>query len=305
MKPLAEMNLIDNFLFWAVLSHEEYGPEAAKTILEAILQRTIGSVKVHAQKVLYGADSNMHGIRMDAYITEEHPGELAGEVFDIEPDRGRSKKAELPFRTRYYHALTDTYALEAGKKYSHLPVSYVMMITDYDPFDRNRMVYTIMNQCLEEPDMPYYDGQCTLYLYVDGDQTGAPEELANMLQYMKSSTNEKAVDAKLKALQAMVEAVKASKEVQKSYMTFQDLLDQEVEEELEKKLEKELEKARKEVRDEESRKRLEAEQRATLRVEQEKMRAELAEQRADAERQRAQDLQKELDRLKKLLTSVQ
>ena len=177
-----------------------------------------------------------------------------------------------------------SHALKAGKEYSQLPISYVMMITDYDPFDRNRMVYTVVNKCVEEPDLHYNDGQVTLYLYVDGDPTDVPTELANLLQYMKSSTRENARDEKLKDLHTMVEAVKTSKEVQKSYMKFQELLQ--------------------EAREDEYQKRIEAEQRAEQ-AEQEKQRAEQekqqAEQRLDAEKRHAQDLQKEIDRLKSLL----
>ena len=37
-RSLQELNLIDNFLFFSAIDHEEYGPIVAGTILETILQ---------------------------------------------------------------------------------------------------------------------------------------------------------------------------------------------------------------------------------------------------------------------------
>ena len=48
--------------------------------------------------------------------------------------------------------------LEAGKDYTYLKRSYIIMITTFDPFDKNRMVYSMKTQCLEEPGLAYDDG---------------------------------------------------------------------------------------------------------------------------------------------------
>ena len=52
MNQLEKMNLIDNFLFSAMIDHEKYGPAAAQTILETILQREVKIGKVILEKVI-------------------------------------------------------------------------------------------------------------------------------------------------------------------------------------------------------------------------------------------------------------
>ena len=64
------------------------------------------------------------------------------------------------------------------------------MITSFDPFERNRMKYTVKNRCIEEPDLNYEDGALTIYLYVSGNPDGLPEELIHLLRYMNSTTAE-------------------------------------------------------------------------------------------------------------------
>ena len=42
------------------------------------------------------------------------------------------------------------------------------MIMPYDPFDKNRILYTIRRTCEEEPDMDYDDGAATYFFYTMG-----------------------------------------------------------------------------------------------------------------------------------------
>ena len=229
MKKLVEMNLMDDFLFWTLISDTEYGPQFARYLLQVILQRTVGEVKVHAQYSFPGNDTDLHGIRLDAYISEEYTAAdgiklIDGELFDIEPNQRRGDKTELPFRVRYYHALIDARSLKAGNNYTTLRRTYVIMITDFDPFDRNHVIYTFKNQCLEEPDLPYEDGLYTLFIYTDGEQANLPENLVQLLRFMKVTVRENAVNADLESIQKMVDDMKQREEVRKAYMKFHELL---------------------------------------------------------------------------------
>ena len=38
------------------------------------------------------------------------------------------------------------------------------MLLPYDPFGYNRIIYTVKNKCLEEPEMAYDDGVLNLFL---------------------------------------------------------------------------------------------------------------------------------------------
>ena len=176
-------------------------------MLSTILQQPLGEVDVHAQKVLYGWKRTQHGIRMDAYIKEHDSPDVSGSFYDLEAEKGEKNKDNLPFRTRYYHNMIDNRCLKAGDDYTNLRHAYVIMITSFDPFDRNRMMYTVKNRCIEEPDLTYEDGAYTIYLYVSGDPDGLPEDLVQLLRYMKSTTSDNATGS-LSALHKMVEELK-------------------------------------------------------------------------------------------------
>ena len=92
------------------------------------------------------------------------------------------------------------------------------MILPYDPFDENRMVYTVKNQCVEAPDMEYEDGIRRIYLYTKGTEGNPSQELRDMLKYMENSIVENVTNADIQAIHEQVDAVKRDKEVGVQYM---------------------------------------------------------------------------------------
>ena len=71
MKQLQEMNLVDDFLVYSLTSHKVYGEEAARYILECILQRSIRHLTVVPQKTWYGESPEKHGVRLNVCLDEE------------------------------------------------------------------------------------------------------------------------------------------------------------------------------------------------------------------------------------------
>ena len=215
MKKLEDMNLMDDFLMTSLICHHEYGDRSVRYMLECILNRRFGKLTVVPQRVMCGADPEKRGIRMDVYIDEND-----GEIFDIEPDQNdsRSDIEAVPRRTRFYHAKIDSANLAAGDDYNNLRNVVVIFITTYDPFGLDRMVYTVKNKCIEEPDMPYDDGAVSLFLYTKGKKGNPPEELQSLLHYMENSIEENAGTDSLKAFHHMVTAVKNDGEVGLAYM---------------------------------------------------------------------------------------
>lgn len=92
------------------------------------------------------------------------------------------------------------------------------MILPYDPFGHDRMIYTIRNSCVEEPDMKYEDGALNLFLYARGTHGIISQELKNLLQYLEDTTWQTAVSESLREVQSMVDKIKCDKEVSISYM---------------------------------------------------------------------------------------
>ena len=215
VRKLEDLNLVDNFLVNSLTSHQVYGEPAARCILECILGRKLGKIKVVPQRIVPGEDTDKHGIRMDIYLDEED-----GEIFDLEPDNnsGKGEVAALPRRARFYHAKLDSGSLQAGEKYNVLRNVIVIFVTTYDPFSLDRMVYTVKNGCIEVSELPYEDGARTIFLYTKGTKGNPPKDLQELLHYMEYSSKENARTENLQRLHEMVTAVKRDGKVGLAYM---------------------------------------------------------------------------------------
>lgn len=191
MKPLEQMNIVDDFLAGSLIGHKEYGEAASRYILSCILNRKIGKLNVVTQKFLIGDNPERHGIRLDVYLDEED-----GEIFDVEPDKNNNAKdiASLPKRARFYHDKIDTANLSSGSNYDDLRDVIVIFI------------------------MPYDDGDRTIFLYTGGTEGHPTEQLRQLLHYMENSVAENACTKELRELLKMVEAVKQDGEVGLAYM---------------------------------------------------------------------------------------
>ncbi|MCI8799247.1 MAG: hypothetical protein HFH88_05450 [Lachnospiraceae bacterium] len=221
-KRLAEMNLLDDFLFNTLAAYPEIGERFVRILLKIIFGREFKHLSVTAQKVYYGADTNLHGARLDVYLEpeiEENSDERVT-VYNIEPDQrsDTSDKKELPRRMRFYHAKIAVKSLGAGADYEKLKNVVIIMIMPYDPFGLNRMAYTIKSRCVEVPEMPYEDGAGTLFLYTRGTEGVPNETLKQLLHYMEHTTDENAINAELREIQEMVRTVKKDPEVTAGYM---------------------------------------------------------------------------------------
>ena len=224
-RKLEDLNLIDNFLFQAVLSDEQEGEEFARILLSTILGKHIRKVKIVPQKNILGLDTDKHGIRLDAYIEDvsdeldsnQADVELVRNLYDLEPNNSYEKK-ELPKRLRYYHGLIDIQLLSSGISYDKLPNMVIIVILPYDPFDKNRMIYTIRNHCEEEPSIPYDDGATKIFLYTKGTEGNPSQALKDMLKYIEKSTDDNVTNQDIASIQELVNKVKHKKEVGINYM---------------------------------------------------------------------------------------
>ena len=278
MKPLEEMNVIDDFLFTELICDETYGLEVCRMILSSVLKREIGDISYTPQRTVPGVTEKSHGIRLDAFVKERHnKGKQEGEdisVYDIEPDKRSGYKDMLPKRSRYYGDLIDAQLLSTGTDYDKLPELFTIFILSYDPFGEGALYYEAGTIIKTHPHIPYNDGIRRIYLYVDGrlpEGAGEAEHrLMNLLKYIKESTEKNVTDDTTRKLNEIVKITKAKKDIGVRYM---------------KSWERE-----REIREEE-RVKTEAERR---RAEEEKNRADEEKNRADKEKNRADEAEAEL-----------
>ena len=291
-RPLAELDLLDDFLFNALLAYPEYGRRFCRKFLRILFGRDFKNLNIVTQKSYGGLDTGYHGARLDVYIEEGDEVEVdstnVSAIYDIEPDKNNKRKEidAIPQRTRFYHAIIDRRCLKSGQSYDRLKKVFVIFICPYDPFGDNRMIYTIRNQCVENPELPYDDGARTIFLYTKGEKGRDNETLSQLLDYMENTTRENAVTEELEDIQEMVDAVKEDAEVTVAYM-------------------KGFERDQMFLEDgtrqgEELGRRLEQEN--TLR---EKNRADTEKHRAEEERQRADAAVEEIEKLRRQLEELQ
>ena len=221
-RKLEDLHLLDDFLFGSMVSYPEIGEKFVKLLLKTILGKEPEKLTVVPQKFYYGTDTDQHGARLDVYL-EENPAdesEKSTTVYDMEPDKNSDKDAiqSLPRRVRFYHAKIDSNSLASGESYTNLKNVFVILITPYDPFHLNRMVYTVRNACEEVPSLPYDDGAKTIFLYTKGTEGNPSQELLQLLHYMEHTKEENAVNDSLKELHQMVNVVKHDREVSLNYM---------------------------------------------------------------------------------------
>jgi predicted transposase/invertase (TIGR01784 family) len=225
-KKFEDLNVLDNFMFneLAMQEDKERSKRFFKILMETILQKKVRNIEVIPQRIIQGTGNANHGIQMDAYV-EAYVDEdgnsgidviIQPEVFDFEPNTYGSDSEER--RLRYYHALIDARILKKNTKYKMMKNVTLIMISNYDPFGYDRMLYTIERHCVEEPDMPYNDGSKTLYLYAYGKKDIPSQELANLLKYMAESTKENVVNQNLKDIQGMMDDIKMDSEKGVHYM---------------------------------------------------------------------------------------
>ena len=305
-KKLKDLNLLDDFLFNAMMTHPEVGEKFTHRILECVFEKEFPKLRVIPQRTYGGMDTDLRGARLDVYVEGEESLDLEAEtevqkgafIYDLEADlknnRTRKKIEEFPKRARFYHALIDSHALKTSEEFGNLKRVYVIFISDYDPFGYDRVKYTIKNACMEEPGMPYEDGARTMVLYTKGTKGEVSEKLSQLLRYMEHTTWENAVNDTLKEIQEMVEIVKRDQEVTVGYMKWFER-DRMLREES-------LEEGRAEGR-EEGREEGRAEERKNTEAAERKMEAQR--QRADEECQRADEAEKKIAALEAELRKYQ
>lgn len=225
-RRLEDLNLMDDFLFQEMLMQEDTGEEFCRILLSTILGRPFRRVKIIPQKNILGLGTDRHGIRLDAYIEdlsqeESMPGvrmfdaRIVPDIYDFEPNNTYEKET-LPKRMRYYHSLIDAQLLEKGTDYGSLPNVTSIVILPYDPFGRNRMVYTFRMQCEEDSSVSYNDGITKIFLYTKGEGSG--KALRDMLKYLQETTDDNVTNQDIETIHRLVRKVKQNQEVSINYM---------------------------------------------------------------------------------------
>ena len=135
------------------------------------------------------------------------------------------REVSLTKRSRYYQAKKDSKGLKAGeKRWDKLPDLYMIMITSYDPFGMDSMVYTFEKTCREVPDLECDDGLKFIYFNITGKKNAAQAQ-KELLAYLNRSKIENVTNDRVAHIHDYVRHVKQSAEVRERYMTIGEMMD--------------------------------------------------------------------------------
>lgn len=118
---------------------------------------------------------------------------------------------------RYYQSTIDISILRPGVDYKELRKTFVIFICNYDPFGRNRYIYTFENICREEPDLFFGDETVKIIVNTQGEKGEISEELREVFRYLNDGTVSGAYS---RELDTAVVAVKSNEERRLEYMTL-------------------------------------------------------------------------------------
>ena len=136
LSRLLNMNLTDSFLLQKVIANKDAGENISRVILETILRRKLGNIRVSPEMIFPGVTEKTHGTRFDVYIEESADAtfDTVEDVFDLEAENRKAKRSTLPKRVRFYRAKADSTHLPSGEEYDLLPDMYVIIVATFDPF---------------------------------------------------------------------------------------------------------------------------------------------------------------------------
>ena len=164
-KIIASLTLMDDLFMQVVLEEQA----CTEYILQTILGKS--SVKLKEQR-LQKRLPNLHGraLVLDCLCTDEK-----GLLYNIEVQN--SSAGATPKRARYHAALMDTHTLKKGEKFSKLPESYVIFITDKDVLGEGEQLYQI-ERVIRKSGNLFKDGSHILYFNTARQDDNALGKLA-------------------------------------------------------------------------------------------------------------------------------
>ena len=220
---LEDLNVLDDFMLNAIANDPDVGEPFFREVLSILLERDIGEIIIKAQSVIPGETPELRGIRLDVEIQEQNNSPAKCRLYNMEAQTYSGEN--LQKRSRFYQAKKDSKLLKSGEKdWDKLPDLYMIMITTFDPFGKDGMIYTFENTCKEYPDLENKDGLKYIYFNTAGIK-GGTKTIKQLLSYLKHSKIENVTNEQISHIHNYVETVKQAAEVRNRYMTIGEIMD--------------------------------------------------------------------------------
>ena len=204
IRPLSEQTLMNDYVFSMVMRK----PKRIKPLLEYILGKKIKAIEVIDRQKYMKEGFESKGVRLDLYVEDTD-----GVIYDV--DVQTTDKRNLPRRMRYYQAMLDVTFFPAGTDYTRIRKSYVIFICNYDPFGKDRYIYTFQNRCDEDNTILFGDDEVKVVVNTKGTKGEVSPELKEAIIYLDRG---EVTGPYSKELDDAVRELKSNEERREEYM---------------------------------------------------------------------------------------
>ena len=234
---IEKITISNDFMFGYVMSDTK----RCKAFLEQLLDIRIDHIEYLEKQKALDSRIDARSVRLDIYVQDSTT------VYDCEMQTVSG--AGLPKRSRYYQGQIDMILINKGESYSKLKKSLVIFICAFDPFGRDRYIYTFENICREDNSIYLKDEAEKVFINTRGTAGEVSDEFRELMEYFNDrKTAEKCRNSLVKEIDRAVEAAKNSDEWRHDYMTWQmygnEKYEQGIEQGMQKGMQKGIEKGK-------------------------------------------------------------
>lgn len=217
-KAFKDLTLSDNFMFGAVMQDKNI----CRLFLSEILKKDIVEIDFSKNEYPLNRIYNSQSVRLDIIATDS-----SGTVYDIEMQK--TNKKDIEKRSRYYFGAIDKEFFSPGHKdYTKLKDCYVIFICTFDYVGRGYALYEKTCCYNNNPDMPFFDGTHFIMLNAayDREKTNIELPIEEFLSIIKGVENNYS-SALAQSVSEKIIEVRQDQEMEVSYMTLDELIQDE------------------------------------------------------------------------------
>ena len=206
------IDITNDFMFGYVMSD----PECCKRFLEQILDIQIDHVEYLEKQKTIDMKIDARSVRLDIYMSDGKT------VYNVEMQTSFGKN--LPKRSRYYQGQIDMDLISKGENYNKLKKSFVIFICTFDPFGKERYVYSFENICkgdFSENDILLQDETYKIFINTKGTKGNVSDDFKELMDYFNDS--EAAINSKnplVHSIDVAVQSARNNEEWRYDYMTW-------------------------------------------------------------------------------------
>ena len=230
------ITITDPYMFGTVFRD----PELCKELLEMVLNIPIERISFTDEEQSKVPELGAKGIRMDVYAADGK-----GTVYDIELQN--ADEGDLAKRSRYYLSANDMDSITRGELYKDMADSFVVFICTFDPFDRQRVRYTVTPHCREDKE-EMVDGATRVFVNARAWEKCDDGHLRDFLRYLLDETTGE--DEFSKKVDDMVRSVRRRPDWRRNRMKLELYLEEQRQRAIKEGREEGLKEGREEGREE-------------------------------------------------------